>query len=460
MALTTSTGAIVADSTINAFRDRLRGRLIVTDDPEYPQAKAIWNNYFERNPGAVARCTGSADVAVAVRFAAENDIDLAVRGGGHCFAGTGSVEGGLVIDTSALKGIQVNPARRTVVAQPGLVQGEFDAETQHFGLAVTGSQESYIGIGGLTLGGGLGWLARYRGLLVDNLLSADIVLASGEVRTAAPDEDAELFWAIRGGGGNFGVATSFTYRLHPQGDCLAGLLAFPVSETVAVTKALDEYNATAPDALTTSFAFLTTPEGERAVGLGFVHADPGPDTEAEVVAPLRGLGKKLLMDINGVMPYLEVQKMLDHNTVAGHRYYPRSFLFAELHEEALQILADGFAGAPSPITLIGGGLMGGVMARSPASATPFPHREGYLTSILSAWTDPAQDTENVEWTEKVYAQLLPYTTGGVYANHLGSDSAERIVDAYGSNYDRLVDLKTQYDPGNVFHVNHNIKPRT
>jgi FAD/FMN-containing dehydrogenase len=459
MALTTSTGATVADTTISALRDQLRGRLIVSDDPEYPRAKSIWNSYFEQNPGAIARCTGSADVALAVRFAAENGIDLAVRGGGHCFAGTGSCEGGLVIDTSLLKGIQVHPAKRTVVAQPGLLQGEFDAETQAFGLAVTGSQESYIGIGGLTLGGGLGWLARYRGLLADNLLTADIVLASGEVRTASPEDDAELFWAIRGGGGNFGVATSFTYKLYPQGPCLAGLLAFPISETVAVTRALDEYNATAPDALTTSFAFLTTPEGERAVGLGFVHADPGPDTEAQVVAPLRGLGKKLLMDICGVMPYLDVQQMLDHNTVAGHRYYPRSFLLPELREEALQILADGFATTPSSRTLIGGGLMGGVMAKSPASTTPFPHRTGYLTSILSAWVDPAEDTENVAWTEKVYGELVRYTTGAVYANHLGSDSKERIVDAYGSNYDRLVDLKTVYDPANLFHVNHNIKPR-
>lgn len=457
MRLSTSTGKTVPDQTIDGLRAQLRGPLITEADADYGAAKAIWNNYHERRPGAIARCHGTADVVAAVRFAVEHDLLLAVKGGGHCFAGTASIDDGLVIDMSLQKGIRVDPHAGTVRAQPGLLQGEFDAETQHFGLAVTGSQESYIGIGGLTLGGGLGWLARYRGLTVDNLLSADVVLANGELRTASPNDDTDLFWAIRGGGGNFGVATSFEYRLHPQGNCLAGLLAFPVAETRAVARGLAEYNLGAPDELTTSFAFLTTPEGERAVGLGYVHANPGSDGAA-TVRPLGGLGGKQLMNIAGEMPYLDVQQMLDSNTVAGRRYYTRSFHLAELHEDALAILADGYATAPSPLTLIGGGLMGGVMATLPADTTPFPHRDGYLVSILSSWEDEADDAVNVEWTTALYDRVLPYTSGGVYVNHLGDDGPDRLRAAYGENYDRLVSLKAKFDPGNVFRANHNIPP--
>ncbi|MES9521554.1 FAD-binding oxidoreductase [Streptomyces capoamus] len=456
MRLTTSQGASVPESAVIELRERLRGPVITEEDQEYPAAKAIWNAYFERRPGAIVRVQGAADVITAVRFAKEHDILLAVTGGGHCFAGTGSCEGGLVIDTSALKGIRVDPERRTVQAQPGLLQGEFDAETMHFGLAVTGSQESYIGIGGMTLGGGLGWLGRYRGLLVDNLLSADIVLASGEVRRAGPEDDAELFWAIRGGGGNFGVATAFEYKLHPQGDCLAGLLAFPVAETGAVARRLGEFNESAPDALTTSFAFLTV-DGEPAVGLGYVHADTSAGAE-EAVAPLAGLGRKPLLNHVGRMPYLAVQRMLDDNTVAGRRLYARSFHMAELHPEAVEVLGDGYASNPSPLSLVGGGLMGGVMAQLPPEATAFPHREGYLVSVLSQWEDESEDEQNIRWTQDVYERVLPYTTGGVYVNHLGDDGPQRVGDAYGVNYPRLRALKAQYDPENVFRVNHNILP--
>ncbi|MGA5038917.1 FAD-binding oxidoreductase [Streptomyces capoamus] len=456
MRLTTSQGASVPESAVIELRERLRGPVITEEDQEYPAAKAIWNAYFERRPGAIVRVQGAADVITAVRFAKEHDILLAVTGGGHCFAGTGSCEGGLVIDTSALKGIRVDPERRTVQAQPGLLQGEFDAETMHFGLAVTGSQESYIGIGGMTLGGGLGWLGRYRGLLVDNLLSADIVLASGEVRRAGPEDDADLFWAIRGGGGNFGVATAFEYKLHPQGDCLAGLLAFPVAETGAVARRLGEFNESAPDALTTSFAFLTV-DGEPAVGLGYVHADTSAGAE-EAVAPLAGLGRKPLLNHVGRMPYLAVQRMLDDNTVAGRRLYARSFHMAELHPEAVEVLGDGYASNPSPLSLVGGGLMGGVMAQLPPEATAFPHREGYLVSVLSQWEDESEDEQNIRWTQDVYERVLPYTTGGVYVNHLGDDGPQRVGDAYGVNYPRLRALKAQYDPENVFRVNHNILP--
>jgi len=459
MPLTTSTGAAVADTTISALREQLRGRLITQEDDDYVAAKAIWNSYFEKNPGAIVRCAGAADVIAAVRFAAENDVPVTMRGAGHDFSGKSSIQDGLVIDLSRQKGILVDPASSTAIAQPGLLQGEFDHETQAFGLAVTGSQESYIGVGGLTLSGGLGWLGRYRGLLSDNLIWADIVLANGELRRTSAREEPDLFWAIRGAGANFGVGVSFKYRLYPQGMCLAGLLAFPIAETPMVASALEEYNQNIPDALSTSFAFITTPEGERAVALGFVHADPGPESEQKVVAPMRKFGTRTLMDFCGPMPYLAVQRMLDENTEAGWRFYPRSFGMDRLHPEAMQILAEGFAANPSDRSLVGGGLMGGAMARLDATATAFPHRTGHLVSILSAWTDPADDEANARWTDEVYGRLLPYTNGAVYVSHLGTDSAERTPNAYGPNYDRLMMLKAKYDPQNLFRNGHNI-PRS
>ncbi len=445
---------VLADLAASGFR----GTILTEDDADFDSSRAIWNTYFQRRAGAVVRATGTADIIRAVNLARDNNIELAVKGGGHCFASTSSTESGLLIDTSLMKGIRVDPQRQRVVCQPGLEQGEFDNETQQFGLAVTGSQESYIGIGGMTLGGGLGWLARYRGLLVDNLVSADVVLASGELRRASAADDDELFWAIRGGGGNFGVATSFEFNLHEQGPCMAGLLAYPIDQTVDVARRLDEFNQTAPDALTTSFAFLTAPNGQPAIGIGFVHAEPGPDIEETLVKPLRTIGSGALLDFYGLMPYVEVQRMLDENTEAGWRYYPRSFLLPELTDAPLQILADGFANTPSQRTLVGGGLMGGVMSKISADATPFQHREGYLTSILTAWTEPADDEQNVAWTEKVYRELEPYTSGAVYVNHLGGDSDQRIEAAYGTNYARLRALKAKYDPTNFFHRNNNIIP--
>jgi FAD/FMN-containing dehydrogenase len=240
--------------------------------------------------------------------------------------------------------------------------------------------------------------------------------------------------------------------------CLAGLLAFPIEQTPRVARSLEEYNQDIPNALSTSFAFLTTPEGRRAIGLGFVHADPGPDTEQEVVQPMRGFGTELLMDFCGPMPYLAVQRMLDENTSVGWRYYPRSFGMDKLHEGAMEILAEGFATNPSDRSLVGGGLMGGAMAELDATATAFPHRTGHLVSILSAWTDPAEDETNAAWTEQMYDKLVPYTNGGVYVSHLGTDSRQRTVDAYGPNWERLRDLKARYDPANLFRHTHNIPP--
>ncbi|WP_165989000.1 FAD-binding oxidoreductase [Streptomyces sp. YIM 98790] len=457
MALVNAAGNPVKGTALEQLRGSIRGEIITPSDPTYDERRLIWNGYFQKSPGAIVRVDGASDVIRTVNFARENEIELAVKGGGHCFAGTGTTEGGLLLDTSNLRGIRVDPRRRRMVVQPGLVQGDVDAETQSFGLAVTGSQESYIGIGGVTLGGGLGWLARYRGLLVDNLVSADVVLANGELVRASEDDDADLFWAIRGGGGNFGIATSFEFKLYPQGPCAAGILGFPIGQTVEVTRRIDEFNQSAPDALTTSFAFLVAPNGEPAVGLGFCHAAPD-DTVDGLIDQMRGLGTNLLLDHCGVMPYVAVQRLLDENTVAGHRYYPRSFLLPSLRAEAMQVLADGFLSTPSERSLVGGAQMGGAMLKVGPEATPFPHRDGYLTSILPSWTDPAMDEEAVAWTERVYAELLPYTTEGVYANHLGTDAAERVGEAYGRNYTRLTKLKAVYDPDNFFHRNVNIKP--
>jgi FAD/FMN-containing dehydrogenase len=455
--LVNAAGTAVNGTALEELRRAIRGEVITPSDPNYDERKLIWNGFFQKSPGAIVRVDGASDVVKVVNFARENDIELAIKGGGHCFAGSGTTEGGLLLDTSNLRGIFVDPHNRRMVVHPGLMQGDVDAETQTFGLAVTGSQESYIGIGGVTLGGGLGWLGRYRGLLVDNMISADVVLANGELVRASEQDDADLFWAIRGGGGNFGVATRFEFKLYPQGECVAGILGFPIDQTVDVLRRVDEFNQTAPNALTTSFAFLVAPNGEHAVGLGFCHAAPDENTY-QLVDQMRGLGTNLNLDVCGTMPYQVVQTLLDENTVAGRRFYPRSFLLPTLAEEAMQILADGFVETPSQRSLVGGAQMGGAMLDVAPDATPFPHRDGYLTSILPQWDDPAQDDEIIEWTDQVYKQLLPYTVEGVYANHLGTDADERVAEAYGANFKRLQELKAKYDPTNFFHRNVNIKP--
>ncbi|MFI2410413.1 FAD-binding oxidoreductase [Streptomyces sp. NPDC018947] len=457
MALINSAGNAVPDSALESLGGAIRGEIIRPADAHYDERKLIWNGFFQKSPGAIVRVDGASDVVKVVNFARENDVELAIKGGGHCFAGSGTTEGGLLLDTSNLRGIHVDPQRRRMVVQPGLLQGDVDAETQSFGLAVTGSQESYIGVGGVALGGGLGWLARYRGLLVDNLISADVVLANGELVRASAEDDAELFWAIRGGGGNYGIVTRFEFKLYPQGECAAGILGFPIAQTAQVTRLIDEFNSTAPNALTTSFAFLVAANGEPAVGIGFAHAAPDDSTEG-LIEQMRGMGSNLLLDHCGVMPYVAVQRLLDENTIAGHRYYPRSFLLPELHPEAMRILADGFVTTPSQRSLVGGAQMGGKMLDVGPEETPFPHRDGYLTSLLPSWTEPERDDEIVAWTEEIYAELKPYTVEGVYANHLGTDADERVAEAYGKNFERLTRLKAVYDPDNFFHRNVNIKP--
>ncbi len=456
--LRTSTGELVAEVDITSLRERMRGPVLTAQDADYDSARQIWNAYFDRKPGLIARCTGAAEVISAVRFAAEHDLLVAVRNGGHSFPGHSSCDDGLVIDLSLQKGIRVDPATRTALAQPGLLQGELDAETCHFGLAVTGGQISQLGISGLTLGGGVGWLCRYRGLTCDNMLSADVVLADGELRRASPQDDADLYWAIRGGGGNFGVVTSFEYRLYPQNECLAGLIAYPLEDTKKVGRLLAEFDSQAPDELGNSFAFLTTPDGQPAFGIGFSHACPSHEAES-IVRPLSQFGRPIMNHV-GAMPYLDVQRMLDQGVLRGRRYQIRSHLLPELHEDALAILAAGYANTPSPLTLVGGMLLGGAMARVDPDATAFPHRRhGYLVSLLACWLDERDDEANIEWVRDVHARLGKYAADGVFVNNLADEGHDRVVGAYGADhYARLAKLKRKYDPNNLFRMNQNIKP--
>ncbi|MCX6021939.1 MAG: FAD-binding protein, partial [Chloroflexi bacterium] len=348
---------------------------------------------------------------------------------------------------------------RTVRAEPGLLWGELDRETQAFGLAVTGGQISHTGIAGLTLGGGLGWLMRKHGLPCDNLLSVDVVTADGDLLTASASENPDLFWGVRGGGGNFGVVTSYEYQLHPLGLVLGGLIAFPLPEAPAVLRAYRDYMRTTPDELTTVAAFLTSPDGHPIVGIAVCYAGD-LETGAKLVEPIRGFGT-VVMEQVGPMPYAILQGMLDASAEPGRRFYMRSNFLNDLDDGAIDLMTEAYGRTPSPLNAVIIIQMGGAVSRVARESTAFYHRDAaYSLSILGGWLEPQGDTENTTWARSLWDTLQPHAASGVYVNELGAgESEERIKAAYGgSTYDRLVALKTKYDPANFFRLNQNIPP--
>jgi FAD/FMN-containing dehydrogenase len=412
---------------------------------------------IDKQPALIVRCAQESDVIESVKFARAHNLLVAVRGGGHSLPGHSVCDGGLMIDLSLLKRIQVDPERQTVRAEPGVTWGELDRETQVFGLAVTGGQISHTGIAGLTLGGGIGWLMRKYGLTCDNLLAVDLVTAEGRLLTASVEENADLFWALRGGGGNFGIATSFEYQLHPVGPVLGGLVAYPLPEAKTVLQALRRYSQTAPDELTVTVAFLTTPDGHQAVGIALCYAGD-PQTGEKVIEPLRKLGTVVMEQI-GPMPYPAVQSMLDHAAVPGRRYYLKSNFLDELSDEAIDVLTDQFTKVPSPLSIVIVVQMGGAVRRIERQATAFYHRDvAYSVSAFSTWIEAQDDDKNITWARQLWEALRPYAPSAVYVNELVDEGEDRIRAAYGPIYDRLVAVKNRYDPTNLFRLNQNIKP--
>ncbi|MFD8707648.1 FAD-binding oxidoreductase [Kitasatospora sp. NPDC059648] len=459
MTLKNRSGQAVAPEHVDALRATVRGEVFARSDEGYARARLVWNGYFNRHPGLIVRCAGAADVVEAVRFATRHDIQLAVRSGGHSYPGHSTIDDGLVVDLSGLKGIRVDLQRGVAICEPGLLLAELDDETYRFGLAVTGGQVSHTGIAGLTLGGGIGWLCRSRGLTVDNLVAADVVLANGEVRRASAEDDADLFWAIRGGGGNFGIVTSFEYRLHPQGACRTGIVAYRAGDHPAVAAGLSAFAATAPDRLALAVGLFDLEDGDTGIAVRYVDTAPAEDTDALVDA-LAGFGPEPVLRTSETMPYPKVQQLADADMAHHRRYYTRSFMIETVTAEALAGLIDGFRTRKSELSQIGMMLLGGQVARVAPEATAYPHREpGFLVTLLGGWTEEKDDSANTGWCREVYDTMQRFTSGGVYVNELLDEGERRIVAAYGADhYRRLSELKAKYDPANVFRVNQNIKP--
>jgi FAD/FMN-containing dehydrogenase len=458
---------IVGDASMQELQESLRGELIRPSDPRYDDARAVWNGSIDRHPAMIVRCAGVADVRRAVEFARSQDLLVAVRGGKHSLPGFSTCDGGMVIDLSQMKGMRVDPARQTAVAQGGLTWGEFDHEAQAFGLATTGGLISTTGIAGFTLGGGIGWLMRKHGLTCDNLIGADVVTADGELVRASAEENPELFWGLRGGGGNFGIVTSFEYRLHPVGPVvMAGPVFYKGDRAQEILRFYREWVRGLPDEATTMLNLAVAPpapflpaeiHGERVVVLLGVYAGPVEDGE-RVMAPLRELGDPVA-DLMGPIPYVAMQGLLDAIYPAGVQNYFKAGFVNELSDEAVETLAAHHQGVTSPMSEIHLQHFGGAVARVPEADTAFGDRSaGYVLNVIARSEQADGFDEHVGWARDLYDAMEPFATGGSYVNFM-SVGDDRVREAYGGEkYEQLVALKDRYDPTNLFRLNQNIRP--
>jgi FAD/FMN-containing dehydrogenase len=436
-----------------------RGRLVTAADSDYDEWRSVWNAMIDKRPSLVARCTGAADVIAALAFAREHELPVAVRGGGHNVAGLSTCDDGIVIDLSPMKGIRVDREHQTVRAEPGLRWVEFDRETQAFGLATTGGTVGDTGIAGLSLGGGFGWLAGKYGMTIDNLLSVDIVTADGQLLTASAGQNPDLFWAIRGGSGNFGVVTSFEYQLHPVGPVITGGGVFHrLDQAADVLRFYRDFAVAAPDEITVYAGFLPTPHGP-VIAIAAAHCGSLKEGE-RALAALKSFGSPV-HDRLGPIPYVAQQSLLDELMPTGVQNYWKADYVKGLSDDVIDTAVDSFARAPSQRSIMLFIPVNGAASRVPADATAFPHRDESLVGvgIYALWDDPAHADENVTWTRETWSALQPFASGGVYVNDLSEDEGEdRVRLAYGSNYDRLARIKAEYDPDNVFRLNANVKP--
>ena len=439
------------------LRAQLAGEVLGPEDLGYDAARKVWNGMIDKRPAVIARCAGVSDVMRAVTFARANELTIAIRGGGHSAAGLAMCDDGLVIDLTRMKGMRVDPRAQTVQVQAGALWAELDRETQAFGLATTGGTVSNTGVSGLTLGGGLGWLMGLHGLACDNLISVDLVNPDGEFIFASETEHTDLFWALRGGGGNFGVATSFEFRLHKVGPTvLGGLVLYRVTQARSVLRFYRDYCAHLPDAAEAYAAIMTLPDGQAVVAL--VLGYTGDLAEGErVLAPARSFGSPMA-DLVEPMPYVQRQKLLDAVGEHGiHRYWKSGFV-PQLSDEFIDLVVDRSRTIPSPMTLIPMFYLHGACSQIDAQTTAFGLRGNQWDfDIISQWTNPAEQAIHVQWTREFWNEVLPHTRG-VYINHLSGDEPERLTSGYGPNYKRLIAVKEAYDPQNVFRVNHNIQP--
>jgi FAD/FMN-containing dehydrogenase len=454
---------------VRALRSHLTGEVVGASDEAYDTARSVWNGMIDKRPIAIARCLTPDDVAAAVGVARAAELPIAVRGGGHNVAGLATAEGGVVIDLSPLKRVTVDPERRRARVQGGAIWREVDAETQPHGLAAPAGLVSDTGVAGLTLGGGIGWLRRKYGLTCDNLVAAELVTAEGRVVRASLDENPDLLWALRGGGGNFGVVTTFEFQLHPVGpDVAYALVLYEGGETAAGLRALREIGDDLPREIAPiAFTGRVTPMegvpleafGRPMLAVAAVYVGP-PDEGEEALLPLRGLATPIA-DLSGRMPYAQMQQFLDEEYPRGRHYYWKSAAIAELDDPVIDIVSTFAAEQPSSLSTIDVWLMGGALRDEPAGGSAYSGRSaGYLVNPEADWDEVATDETNVAWARELIAALEPYTTG-TYLNFPGllEEGEAQLRAGFGDNYDRLAQVKARWDPDNVFRLNHNIPPK-
>ena len=469
ISLATPAGAPVEISpeVVDKLKRELRGALLTPADPGYDDARSVWNAMIDRRPALIVRCAGAADVLAAVRFARDYGLLLAVKGGGHNIAGSAVCDGGLMLDLSPMRSVHVDPWNRTARVEPGAILADLDREAQAFGLATSLGINSTTGVAGLTLGGGFGWLSRSFGHTIDNLLAVDVVTAAGQLVRASAEENADLFWGLRGGGGNLGIVTSFTLQLHPLGPTvLAGLIIYPFDQAPELLRRYRAFVATAPDALTVWTVLRKAPplpflpadiHGKEVVVFALLYA--GDVTEAErAIAPLRAFATPVIRD-GAVVEYCAWQAAFDPLLTPGARNYWKSHDFAELSDAAIDLMVDYARRLPSPECEIFIAHLGGAAGRVATEAMAFPHRDAtFVLNVHGRWRNADDDDGCIGWARRFFAATAPHATGGVYVNFMTDDEQDRVRAAYGANYDRLAALKAKYDPDNLFQVNLNVKP--
>jgi FAD/FMN-containing dehydrogenase len=459
----------VDDGILSRLTSSLDGEVLTPDNPAFAAASTIWNAMIDRRPGLIIRCASTSDVVQAVRFAREHHLLVSVRGGGHNIAGNALSDGGLMIDLSPMKGVNVDAEARTARVGPGATLADVDAATQAHGLATPVGINSTTGIAGLTLGGGFGWTSRRLGLTIDNLLSAEVVTAAGDVVRASDRENADLFFGIRGGGGNFGVVTSFEFRLHPIGpEVLSGLVVHSLDDASSVLPFYRDFLATAPDDVVCWFVMRKAPplpflapewHGKDILALAMCYTGSIADGE-RALAPLRAFGKPIA-DVVAPHPFAAWQQILDPLLTPGMRNYWKSHDFTQLSDGLIDVLIEHARIIPDPQAEIAFAQVGGAISRVPHEATAYTHREAqFVLNVHGRWADSSKDEVCVGWARALFNAAAPFATGGVYVNFMSQEEGERVRAAYGSNYERLVALKNKYDPSNLFRMNQNIRPTT
>lgn len=454
-------------ANVDELRKEFKGKVITPGDREYEESRKIWNGMVDKRPAIIARCAGTQDAIKAVNFARDNGIQLAVRGAGHHIAGNSLCDDGLVVDLSHMRTVKVDVAAKRAVAEGGATLGDFDEATLAHGLATPVGINSTTGIAGLTLGGGFGWISRKYGMTVDNLESAEVVTAMGDAVRASANENSDLFWALRGGSGNFGVVTQFEFRLHQLGpDLLSGLIVYPFSEAKRVLQQYREFVAKAPDELTVWTVIRKAPplpflpadvHGKEVVILALLHA-ADPKKGEELIQPLRKFGKPVGEHV-GVQPFTAWQKAFDPLLTPGARNYWKSHNFTTLADGLIDVVIEYVKKLPSPHCEIFFGAIGGATMRPAPDATAYAHRDAaFVMNVHGRWETPAEDERCIAWSRDYFQASATFASAGAYVNFLTADETDRVKVAYGQNYDRLAKVKRKYDPENLFRTNWNVKP--